>query len=289
MNKKMVLKRISLIFFMVLIIFVIFAKTYNPFKLGALIGIIIPWVIGITRLPESSGRKIIKRTWRILAALVMIMIIFPVGLNFIRVGIISGLIILWISGLLIFWRNKFILSFFIATAVILGLVVFIPGTEGNIDGIRTAYVRTLLDYEGVGYGTGGENTIEIDSSGLVREGYIHANIGVGIKTLNPKLIRRAFFIWWNDCSVNALEKEYKQMTKLVKRFDSIGLLNYKMLNSGDLIIPEAGVKASVYIGNQMWIEADILKGRVLKKSTELKAKEWGNHPIKLLRWSNLYN
>lgn len=239
---------------------------------------------GGTELKKEKWFVII---WLFLAIAIAAMIVFPIGLKIIRLGIVLGIVLLLGSGIYFFWKNKVVRFILILVVGIIGLVMLIPGNDGNAENLRATYVSTLEKYEGVKYTWGGENKLGIDCAALVREGYIHANAKIGIKTLNPKLIKRAFFIWWNDCSADALGKEYKGMTTLIIRLDSMKSLDYTTIKQGDIIVAEKGFHTFVYIGDRLWLEANPEKGKVIKVTSELKEKEWASVPIKLMRWRNL--
>ena len=121
----------------------------------------------------------------------------------------------------------------------------------------------------------------------MREGYIDANLKTGLKDANPRMIRRALYIWWNDCAADALGDGYKGMTKLVQRADSMEELDPAQTMPGDIIVPESGFHTFVYLGDGDWIEADPEKGKVLRINNADRSREWRDIPVKLLRWSEL--
>ena len=233
--------------------------------------------------------SILKLIWLALFVGVLIMIIFPISFGFIRLGIVIGLVTLLISGTYLFWQNIFTRVVFGAIGLIVLCIAFLPGSNANTETLRNAYVESLQGYEGVKYIWGGENKIGIDCAALVREAYVDANIKVGVKTLNPKLVRNAFFVWWNDCGADALGNSYKGMTKLLFRAKSMDELDYSTIIPGDIIVAEKGFHTFAYIGSNTYIEADPVKGKVVKVASSAKSKNWKDVPIKLMRWSDFKN
>lgn len=232
-------------------------------------------------------RKILIILWISLFFIVITMFVFPISIGLTRLGIVVGFILLLCGGSYLFWRTIYLRILFLLITMVILTIIFVPGHNENPKQLQNEYVQSLLEYENVRYIWGGENKIGIDCSGLVREGFINANIKIGVKTLNPKLIKRAFFIWWYDCSADALGKSYKQMTKLVFKSQSMDELDYNNIMQGDIIVPEKGFHTFAYIGNNTWIEANPDKGKTVTISSEKRSKEWKNIPIKVLRWSEL--
>jgi hypothetical protein len=232
-------------------------------------------------------QKIFTISWISLFVIVITILIFPIGIGILRLGIILGFILLLSSGIYLFWRTIYLTILFLLITIVIFMITLIPGHKENPKQLQNEYVYSLLEYENVRYIWGGENKIGIDCSGLVREGFINANLKVGVQTLNPKLIRRAFFIWWYDCSADALGNSYRQMTTLVSKAQSMDELDYNSIMPGDIIVAEKGFHTFAYLGNNTWIEADPDKGKTITVSSEKKAKEWKGIPIKVVRWSEL--
>ncbi|MBC8059776.1 MAG: C40 family peptidase [Clostridiaceae bacterium] len=232
-------------------------------------------------------KKLFIIGWIAILVIVIFMLLFPIGTGIIRLGIVLGLIFLWISGICLFWRTIYLRVLLIIIALLVAAIILVPGHKANTKQLQDEYVHALLGYENVRYIWGGENKIGIDCSGLVREGFVGANLKVGIKNLNPKLIRRAFFIWWYDCSAAALGNSYKEMTTLVLKATSMEELDYSNIIPGDIIVAEKGFHTFAYIGNKTWLEANPDNRKTLKKSSEEKSKEWKDIPLRIVRWSEL--
>jgi hypothetical protein len=251
-----------------------------------------PYIIIVIKSIRSGG-KVKKQNffiiiWILLLVVEVIMVIFPIGTGLIRLGVVLDFVLLLSSGLYLFWRNNYLRLCFLLIGIIILLVIIIPGHNDNSKQLQNEYVHSLLEYENVRYVWGGENKIGIDCSGLVREGFIDANLKLGAKTLNPKLLRRAFFIWWYDCSADALGDSYRKMTILILKAQSMDELDYNNIELGDMIVAEKGFHIFAYIGDNTWIEANPDKGKTVKVSATEKAKAWKGIPIKLIRWSENY-
>lgn len=222
--------------------------------------------------------------WGIVLAIVSGLIWYPVWWGIIRLGIVIGLASLWFGGIYIVWHYKAVraacLLITLAAAALL-----LPGDNGDPEEIRDLYIEKIKAYEGVKYVWGGKNARGIDCAGLVRKGYIDANVSLGIKTFNPKLVRRAFFVWWYDCAADALGDGYKNMTIKVTEAGSIPELENTQ-QPGDLIVglPD-GFHVLAYLGDDQWIEADPIAGQVITISTTQKSAQWAGIPVRLVRWN----
>lgn len=223
--------------------------------------------------------------WFIVLIIVSCLIWFPVWWGVIRLGIVLSFAFLWLGGIYIVWNYKVvrilcIIATFFATSILL------PGNNGDPAKISELYIEKLKTYEGVKYVWGGKNSRGIDCAGLVRKAYIDANVSLGIETGNPKLLRRAFFIWWYDCAADALGDEYRNMTIKVRDSRNIDELE-SILEPGDLVVglPD-GFHVLAYLGNDQWIEADPTPGKVITISTMQKSKQWEDIPVRLVRWNN---
>lgn len=223
--------------------------------------------------------------WFILLISVACLILFPVWWGVIRLGIVLGLVFLWIDGMYIIWNYKIARILCIIITLFAIALSLLPGGDGDPAIIRELYVEKLKTYEGVRYIWGGKNSRGIDCGGLVRKGYIDANVSLGLETGNPKLLRRAFYVWWYDCAADALGDEYRNMTIKVKDAGDIAELE-NILQPGDLIVglPD-GFHVLAYLGNSQWIEADPTPRKVVTISSAQKSKQWEGIPVRLVRWN----
>lgn len=229
-----------------------------------------------------------QKGWLILLLVVFGLALCPLGYNFIRIGIVGGGALLVLGGLFIFWKSLYVRFLLLAVCLLALLVIFLPGGKPDAGVLRSKYVSALLKYENTLYIWGGENRAGIDCSGLVREGYVDANRSLGISTLNPQLLRRAFFVWWNDCSASALGNEYLGMTKLVLKADAMEKLDYTLLKPGDIAVIGTGYHTFAYLGGERWIEASPLSGNVHKISGADRAQISAGALVRIMRWSEMW-
>ena len=153
--------------------------------------------------------------------------------------------------------------------------------------IRVEYVKSLKKYDGTRYLWGGETSLGIDCSGLVRRGMIDTYIRLGIVNFSPQYIRKALYLWYNDMSAEALGKEYKNHTLLIMSNQTLNELDYGNLREGDIMVTADGVHTMVYIGNREWIQADPAEHRVLILRAPAENNLWYKTPSNILRWRDL--
>lgn len=169
--------------------------------------------------------------------------------------------------------------------------LFIFGFEGKkieASVLREEYVKELEKFENTTYLWGGESIFGIDCSGLVRRGVMDANLKLGIKTLNPLLIRKAISLWFYDMSADAMMNEYRHTTKYVLSAKSVNELDYSKILPGDFMLTQNGVHTMAYIGNKTWIEADPSIYKVVKVTIPEKNIMWFKVPTKIMRWEQLF-
>lgn len=224
--------------------------------------------------------------WLTMLIIVSCLVLFPIWWGIIRLGIVIGCIFLWVEAIYIVWNYQTVRTLCIIFTLLAIAFVSLPGNNGDPNKIREVYTEKLKKYEGVRYIWGGKNSRGIDCAGLVRKGYIDANVSLGIETGNPKLLRRAFFVWWYDCAADALGNEYRNMTTKIADAQSIDQFR-DLLQPGDLVVglPD-GFHVLAYLGNEQWIEADPTPGKVVVISTKRKAELWEGIPVRLVRWNN---
>jgi cell wall-associated NlpC family hydrolase len=175
---------------------------------------------------------------------------------------------------------------FAATTVVLAFLI-LPGRNYNVTTLQETYCKAMLAYEGTHYEWGGENARGIDCSGLVRRGLVNADIWIGIKTLNPRLVRAGLNLWWHDCSARALLQEYRGWTSPIFGKQSINAISEPEIRAGDIAVTLNGVHVLAYLGDGRWIEADPMAKKVLVVNIPCKSNGWFNVPVKIMRWRQL--
>ncbi|HOQ00326.1 MAG TPA: NlpC/P60 family protein [Acetivibrio clariflavus] len=200
--------------------------------------------------------------------------------------LITSLVFLWIYTLFVSRKSKTVKLVLILFPAILFFCLSLNGPAIEKETIRAEYVRSLKKYEGTRYLWGGESSLGIDCSGLVRRGLIDTYIRLGIVNFSPQYIRKGLNLWFNDMSAEALGNGLKNKTILILLNQTLNTLDYGKIIEGDIMVTANGVHTMVYIGNQEWIQADPKEGKVII----LKAPNenfWYNTPSNILRWTDL--
>lgn len=231
-------------------------------------------------------KKVVAYPWWALFVITLGLWLFPQTYRIIRIFFIISLPTLCVSGILLLRKRKVLALALLSACIALVIFLCIPGSQGNPARLRNAYVGALERYEGTLYVWGGENRIGIDCSGLVRNGLIDANLRLGISSLNPRPIRDALTLWWNDCSARALRDGYKEFTTPLFKADSINSITNNMLAAGDIATTTDGVHVLAYLGNSRWIQADPGVMKTIIASTP-SDNIWFTVPIHVRRWTQL--
>lgn len=224
------------------------------------------------------------RWLRLVPITVALLSFYPVRTGTTRLLLLCGLVALWMIALVIFRQRRNVLMTLLAGAGLITAVAFLPGRMTDPAGLRAEYVRSLQDFKGTAYIWGGENAIGIDCSGLIRCGWMDANLRIGLRTLNPHLIRQAARIWWQDCSAQELSAGYRDRTRFAGMTTAINRLDYAYLQTGDVVVTESGVHTLAYLGDRNWIEADPRAGAVITLQAPVAGNPWFEEPIKIIRW-----
>lgn len=235
---------------------------------------------------SSLNRRHLLILWGGLWALFIILLCQPVSYGIMRLGSVMLGSVIWASGLYLFWQQKPIRVICLIWALLVSLLILLPGRAADPNTLAAAYVQELNRYEGTQYFWGGENKLGIDCSGLVRQGLIQANWKLGVKSLNPALIRKGFELWWYDAGADALRDEYRNYTSRGIRVESINQLEPATIQPGDLAVTVDGEHILAYLGDRTWIEADPGEQKVIKIKTPSN-NVWFTTPVYILRWRQL--
>ncbi|MBI2297828.1 MAG: C40 family peptidase [Armatimonadetes bacterium] len=182
-------------------------------------------------------------------------------------------------------RRPALLAWAAVSLVALGLLA-LPGRPYSEDGLRQAVVGAWRGYDGTRYIWGGENRLGIDCSGLVRRGLIDATWRVGLRTLNPRLIRASCRLAWHDCSARALGENHNGVCRGLGAAASLNTADERLLLPGDLAVTASGVHTLGYLGDGTWIQAEPGAGRVIIEHAPGQ-DPWFDMPVTLHRWSLL--
>jgi hypothetical protein len=228
-----------------------------------------------------------QKTWRGLWAVTLFCLLFPLRYTILKVGLISGIFGLWLCALLLFQERKWVRVVCTAAALVVVLLLLVPGRPTNPVALRRAYVAALLPYRGTFYVWGGGNRIGIDCSGLVQRCLIDADFRQGIVTNNPGLIRQGFSLWWHNRSARALGEGYRGETRLLFEAPSLNQTDYSAILPGDIAVLSDGIHTLAYVGNETWIEADHAPMRVVLEKAPRTQNMYFSSPVRIMRWSQL--
>lgn len=235
---------------------------------------------------STLNRRHLLIFWGVLWAFLIILLCQPVSYGIMRLGSVILGCVIWPSALYLFWPQKLIRTICLLWALLVSLLIIIPGSPADPNALAAAYIQELNRYEGIQYLWGGENQLGIDCSGLVRQGLIQANWKLGVKSFNPALIRKGFEMWWYDAGADALRDEYRNYTTKGIRVKSINQLDPGIIQPGDLAVTVDGEHILAYLGDRTWIEADPGEQKVIKVTTPSN-NVWFNTPVYILRWRQL--
>jgi hypothetical protein len=231
----------------------------------------------------ERSRQSPKRAWFLGCIGLVVLLLWPIEYRATRAVFVLLLILTWIGALVFWWRKRLLRAVLIVAAAIPILALCLPGRIPELDAIEEDYARALRSYLGVRYVWGGENHLGIDCSGLVRKALFWGLVSNGIRSLNGEPLRRAFEIWWYDASALALRNSYRGWTTELFRHENINTADPAQLKMGDLAVTTDGVHALVYLGNNVWIEADPDEKRVIEVSLPTQ-NPWFETPVVFLRW-----
>ena len=123
-----------------------------------------------------------NRGLRIAAFAVALLEFFPIRSGLTRMGLLLGMAGLLVAVLLLYRKRKEVVFGLLAAILAIGGFLLLPGRAVDAESLRAEYVRSLQGYRGAVYVWGGENRIGIDCSGIVRCGWIDANLRCGLRT-----------------------------------------------------------------------------------------------------------
>lgn len=236
---------------------------------------------------KPPSRRLLWLIWLLPVSLWLLNALLPLSNDLTRAAGIALSAVIFIGLLLLCWRVCLIRYALFVFAVLCSLVAILPGrSKVDVVALRASCGCALQRYLGVAYSWGGESFKGIDCSGLVRRGLVDGCFVEGVRTLNPGLVRQAFYVWWHDCTANQLGEGYLRMTRPLFQTSSINALNPARLLPGDLAVTRGGAHILAYLGDNNWIEADPTEGRVIQVKVP-SANPWFDFPVTIVRWQIL--
>jgi hypothetical protein len=190
-------------------------------------------------------------------------------------------------GALVLARRWWLRGLALLPLAAVAAVALLPGGAHDTAVLQRAYVHQLGTYEGTRFVWGGENSLGVDCSGLVRRALMVAAVERGLREFDPALWRRAAHLWWNDASARALGDGYLGLTRHLFDARRLDAVDHGRLRPGDLAVTADGIHVLAFAGGQTWIEADPQRGRVIRLSAARDGSLWLRVPVRLVRWRAL--
>ena len=223
-------------------------------------------------------------------------VLWPVNNFLCRFLIVTSAVYL-LAAFCLAWRRlyKAHARIAIAIAAFFGVTFFVCSaylsSNGGIDdttayGLRTIYVNELRRYEGTRYIWGGENILGIDCSGLPRKALRNALLKGAFIYGEKRCLRLAFQNWWLDASAAALANGYQNYVTRLEKEGTVSDVCATDLSPGDLAITEDGGHVMVFLGEDRWISADPIQGKVIIESSAAN-NPWFKEKVKFYTWAVL--
>jgi hypothetical protein len=165
--------------------------------------------------------------------------------------------------------------------IVLSTVSFLPYKRKPLltYQLRNKYVEALLRYEGKSYAPYGE-TGGISCSTLVRQALIDAIddnqiSGAGIKS--------------HPCLSEELNEGCDGELSPVLHAANLKSIDYTKVRKGDIAIlgNTSGIHTLAYIGNETWIHADPIAGKVIESKEPDENDDWTTFQVNVMRWNIL--
>lgn len=173
--------------------------------------------------------------------------------------------------------------------LVIGLVVMLIASKLIFQSnkpLSRVYTNNLKKYSGTKYIWGGENSMGIDCSGLVRKSMVNALLIKSLSDYDFSKMRLAADLWWNDCTAKALQNGFRGYTLPVNGVLSVNDADSSLFREGDMAVTLDGLHIMAYIGNNEWVEADPMIMEVIKKATPAE-NVWFKVPMEIVRWKVL--
>ena len=234
------------------------------------------------------SRPRLFRTWLGLPPILVVLWYFPVIDFPVRVLTWTVGVFLLIGGLVFAWRFP-IVRWLLMGLYTLGVLFVIWPTHRPSDAatLRIQYCEALKSYLGCRYIWGGESCTGIDCSGFVRKGLEDALAERGICSLNPNALRQGISLYWHDTNARVIGEGYAGRTKFVTKCSNLNVLDYSLLQPGDLAVTTGGDHVMAYLGDKTWIAADPGPGKVTEFHIPEKTDPYFSTGMNIVRWTIL--
>ncbi len=170
-------------------------------------------------------------------------VLVPISNRLTRAGGVLLLFVIWCGLIGLCWHRRSIRFSLLGVSLLaVGFMVLPARSLPDANALRSDYIAGLRRYDGATYFWGGENALGIDCSGLIRRGLIDSLFLRGMRTFDAGLVRRAFSLWWHDCTAEALGDAGGGLTVPVVTTPSINRLDHTKILPGDLAVTSSVVR-----------------------------------------------
>lgn len=213
------------------------------------------------------------------------LVLYPINSIMIRLPMLAVGLTLWATALALAWPQRRLRWVVAGMPLALGIVLSVPGRVVDNADLRARMVTALRHHDGVTYVWGGENSLGIDCSGLVRRARMDAEWSYAFAHFDPGAIRRAWSLWWFDQSALAMGQSDRGTTVHLGEVPDLASCPSDRYLPGDFAIL-GGVHVVAALGNGTWIEADPAVGKVLILPPG-SDNMWLKQKAILVRWTTL--
>jgi len=230
--------------------------------------------------------RLLWYAWGLLALALGMLSAFPIRTGKIRLVLATLLVLVWGGLIALLWlKRKGIGATLLAATLLPLLFLSLPGRPIDPSTLRRVYLERLQFYAGATYIWGGENSLGIDCSGLVRRALIDALFLQGWQTANPRAIRDAISLWWHDESALEMGRAADGRTQPVNSPAIRATMGHPDgALPGDLAVMPSGSHVLAFLGDGKWIEAEPGFGSTHIFTLTGPFQELAAERIMLVRW-----
>jgi hypothetical protein len=224
--------------------------------------------------------------WGSLALALEMLSAFPIRTGKLRLVLAALLVLVWTGFIALLWiKRKWMGAALLVATLFPLLFLFLPGRPIDPQALRRAYVERLPAYAGTIYIWGGENSLGIDCSGLVRRALIDALFHQGWHTANPRAVREAISLWWHDESALEMGRATGGWTQPVNPPAVKATMgNPDGALPGDLAVMPSGSHVLAFLGDGKWIEAEPSFGSTHVFTLTGPFQDLATERVTLVRW-----
>lgn len=225
-----------------------------------------------------------KLTRGLLAAVALTLALWnPINDTFNRVLLLAGILGLWVTVMETLWKQDALRLIWISLPITAAILFMLPG-QAAVGDLQLRYIEQLRTFKNVPYHWGGESRRGIDCSGLPRRALRQAMRHEGLANGDGSLLRLAFQHWWQDASAQNLSVGIRELTIPLGVTGKISGLDTSTLLPGDLAVTRNGIHLIVYLGDNLWIQADPSQGKVAIEHAQQDLNPWFDNQVSMHRW-----